>query len=406
MKQIGTPRVTYVLTQLTSTGASTQVLELCKQVEELGWTPSVVSLLAPAGSTERLDQLGVDWSHLGIPRAAPWSPRLVTGLRRALVRLAPTVVHSHTLPANVAARAVRSLVGFPVLVNSAHSDREGGFLRMLMYRMTDRFADLTTSSSEAGVLRYVDRKAAPEGRIRYVPNGIDTDRFAPDAERRAATREALGLGDAFTFVAIGRFAEHKDWPNLLDAATFALRPNDRLLVAGEGELRETMEAAIARRGLRDRVRIVDARANVADLLAAADAYVSSSAWDGLPVELVEAASAGLPLVATRVGAHARVVLPEVTGWLVPPRAPDELADAMIAVRELPAPARERMGGRARRHVVERYSMSAIARQWVGIYDDLLAGLATRPDAVRRWQAKVVQGERWPTSGSSCSQIPG
>ncbi|MEO0603622.1 MAG: glycosyltransferase, partial [Myxococcota bacterium] len=229
-------RVTYVLTHLSYGGAETQVVELCRHVRQLGWEPSIISLMTPSGLTGRLEELGIPWSTLGVP-ARVLNPRLVTGLRRELARLAPTVVHSHTLPANFAARAVRPLLSFPVLVTSAHNIWEGGFLRMLFYRFTDRLADLTTNCSEAAVQRYVDIKAAPAERIRYMPNGIDIDRFAPDGARRTATREALGLGDAFTSIAIGRFTEQKDWPNLLEAASRALRPEDRLLVVGDGELR-------------------------------------------------------------------------------------------------------------------------------------------------------------------------
>ena len=363
-------RVTYVLTHLAYGGAETQVVELCRHVRALGWEPSIVSLMSPTGLTERLDELAIPYSDLGIPRGA-LRPRLVTGLRRELLRRQPTVVHSHTLPANFAARAVRPLLSVPVLVTSAHNIWEGGFLRMLFYRFTDRLADLTTNCSEAAVQRYVDIKAAPADRIRYMPNGIDIDRFAPDPARRAALRQRLGLGDAFTYLAVGRLTEQKDWPNMLDAAARALRPTDRLLVVGDGELREEVAAGIARRGLSDRVLMLGIRTDIADLMRASDAYVMSSAWEGLPIVLLEASAAGLPLVATRVGGNDQLVRPSKTGWLVPPRAPEALADAMVAVRQLPARERALMGVAARAHVARTYSMSAIAREWVTLYEGLL-----------------------------------
>jgi len=363
-------RVTYVLTNLAYGGAEAQVVELCGQVRSLGWEPSIVSLMTPSGLTERLEELGVPWQSLGLSRGE-YHPRLVTGLRRALRRLAPTVVHSHTLPANFAARAVRPLLSVPVLVTSAHNIWEGGFLRMLFYRLTDRLADLTTNCSEAAVQRYVDIKAAPAERIRYMPNGIDTDRFAPDPARRAAVRAELGLGDAFTFLAIGRMTEQKDWPNLLDAAAKALRPGDRLLVVGDGELRDEVAAGITRRGLADRVTMLGIRTDIPDLMRAADTYVMSSAWEGLPIVLLEASASRLPLIATRVGGNDQLVRPGETGWLVPPRSPEALADAMIAARALSPAGRARLGEAAHAHVARSYSMPAIAREWVSIYEELL-----------------------------------
>jgi len=371
-------RVTYVLTHLAYGGAETQVVELCRHVQRLGWQPSIVSLMAPSGLTERLEELGVPFSDLAIPRGR-LHPRLVTGLRREIRRLQPTVLHSHTLPANFAARAVRPLVSVPVMVTSAHNIWEGGFLRMLFYRMTDRLTDLTTNCSEAAVQRYVDIKAAPADRIRYMPNGIDIDRFAPDPERRRALRGELSLGSAFTFLAVGRMTEQKDWPNLLDAAVDALRPEDRLLVVGDGELHDDVAAGISHRGLDDRVKMLGVRTDIPDLMRAADAYVMSSAWEGLPIVLLEASAAGLPMIATRVGGNDQIVRPGRSGWLVPPRSSEALAQAMIAARSLPEQARAMMGVDARAHVARSYSMAAIAREWVALYEDLLQ---RRPEAAR------------------------
>ncbi|MEN0068297.1 MAG: glycosyltransferase [Myxococcota bacterium] len=371
------PSVTYVLTHLAYGGAETQVVELCRHVKELGWRPSILSLMRPSGLLERLADIGVPVVHLDIRRGS-WTPRIVTGLRREVTRLAPTVLHSHTLPANFAARVIRPMTQVPVLVTSAHNIWEGGALRMLFYRLTDRLTDLTTNCSTAAVDRYVDIKAAPASRIRYMPNGIDIDRFAPDPERRQAARSQLGLGDAFVYLAVGRMTEQKDWPNLLDAAARALGPNDRLLVVGEGELRNEVARGIVERRLGDRVQMLGTRTDIDDLMRAADVYVMSSAWEGLPIVLLEASAAGLPIIATNVGGNDQIVQPGVTGWLVPAQSANALAQAMMQVRQTPAARRAAMGQQARHHVATTYSMAAIAKTWVALYEDLLAKRATDP----------------------------
>ncbi|HHO51517.1 MAG TPA: glycosyltransferase [Deltaproteobacteria bacterium] len=367
-----TRSITYVLTHLAYGGAETQVVELCRHVAGLGWQVSVISLMPPSGLTERLDQLGVPWSHLGVDRGEH-SPRIVTGLRRQLSRLAPTVIHSHTLPANFAARAVRPLLRrHPVLVTSAHNVWEGDWKRMLFYRLTDRVADLTTNCSIAAVERYVRIKAAPAHRIRYMPNGIDTDRFRPDPAIRNAKRGELGLGDAFTWLAVGRMTEQKDWPNVLEGARQALGAGDRLLIVGDGELKGAVEQGIRDRGLEDRVQHLGTRTDIPELMCAADGYLMGSAWEGLPIVLLEASAAGLPIVATDVGGNDQLVRPGQTGWLVQPRDPEALAEGMSSLRELDPSVRARLGAAARDHVSERYSMAAIAARWVAIYEELLA----------------------------------
>ncbi len=367
--------ITFVLTHLAHGGAETQVVQLCRHLQQQGWAVSLVSLLPPSGLTDQLDGWGIPWRHAGGRRGA-LLPRMFTRLIEALREFRPDVVHSHTLPANLAARVVRPLVKVPVLISSAHSIREGGWLRMRLYRWTDRLADAMTNCSAPAVAHYRQLGAAPPERIRYVPNGIDVARFRPDPERRRAVRARLGVGDEFLWLAVGRMCEEKDYPNLLAAAARALGDQDRLYIVGDGELRDRVEAELAHRRLAPRVRLLGLRTDVPDLMQAADAYVMSSAVEGLPIVLLEAAASGLPTVATRVGGNDAIVRPGETGWLVPCRDADALADAMTTVRALPASARERYGRAARAHVTRAFAIDAVVAQWQSLYEELLAKAGT------------------------------
>ena len=362
--------VTYVVTHLAFGGAETQVVELCRHLKARGVRPSVLSLMAPSGLTDRLEAIGVPWDHLNVPRGR-FSLRILTRLARALRHVRPDVVHSHTLPANLAARLVRPLARMPVLVSSAHSENEGGWWRMQAYRFTDRLADLTTNCSHRAVAHYVSQGATPAQRIRYVPNGIALAPFASDRGQRQATRNALGLGDAFTWIAVGRLTDAKDYPTLLRAAARGLGPSDRLLIVGDGELREVVEHQIEELHLSDRVRLLGQRSDVPDLLRAADGYVMSSWFEGLPMVLLEAAASGLPTVATHVGGNAQIVLDGKTGWLVPSRNPDALATSMQAVMKLAPEARAQVGEAARAHMADTFAIEAVADQWLGLYRELL-----------------------------------
>jgi glycosyltransferase involved in cell wall biosynthesis len=243
-------KLLYALTHLAYGGAETQVVELARRFKDRGATVEILSLMDPDGLTDRLAEKGIPWTSLGIARGAWWSPRLVTGVIETYRRFRPDLVHSHTLPANFACRAARAVQPVPVLISSAHNLTEGGPARMAFYRLTDALADVTTNCSLSAVERYVRIGAVPAHRIRYVPNGIDTDRFAPDLEVRRRVRAEMGIGeDTFVWIAVGRMTEQKDWPNALDAAQRALRAGDRLWIVGTGELDDDVKRGIAERGL-------------------------------------------------------------------------------------------------------------------------------------------------------------
>jgi glycosyltransferase involved in cell wall biosynthesis len=100
---------------------------------------------------------------------------------------------------------------------------------------------------------------------------------------------------------------------------------------------------------------------------AADGFVLSSAWEGLPMVLLEAGASALPIVATDVGGSVETVLPGATGWLVPPRRPEALAQAMLSLMTMSPNERSAMGRRARDHIARSFDMATIADQWEAIY---------------------------------------
>jgi glycosyltransferase involved in cell wall biosynthesis len=122
------------------------------------------------------------------------------------------------------------------------------------------------------------------------------------------------------------------------------------------------------------------RSDIADVMSAADGYVLSSAWEGMPMVLLEAAAAGLPIVATRVGGNHEVVRDGETGYLVPPRDDAALAQGMLRLMELPTPERRAMGEAGHQHVRSHYSLGRVAERWEELYREVLArkGLVLAP----------------------------
>jgi glycosyltransferase involved in cell wall biosynthesis len=364
-------RILFLLTSLAYGGAETQVVRLAIRLKLRGWEVAVASLMPPKAYVEDLEAAGIPVFSLGIRRKLP-DPRPVLRLVQIIRKWRPDIVHSHMVHANLLARIVRFLAPIPVLICSARSIDEGSRFREILYRLTDSLCDLTTQVSHAGLERYVRVGAVPRHKIRYIPNGVDTERFKPNLEDRLKFRKELGV-EGFVWLAVGRFDPPKDYPSMLQAFARVVHKhsNTILLIAGDGPLRKTMENLARELGIEKRTKFLGIRRDIPQLMNAADAYVMSSSWEGMPNVLLEASATGLPIVATDVGGNREIVLDGVTGFLVPPRNPEALARAMLRIMDLSDEERKEMGKRARKHIEVKFNLDRVVDLWEILYYELL-----------------------------------
>lgn len=182
-------------------------------------------------------------------------------------------------------------------------------------------------------------------RFRFLPTWMDTDLFFPrsgDARREAraemATRFGVSAG-ARVLIAVGRLDHQKNPLLLIDAfaRVAGAQPDTVLIVVGEGVLRPQVEQRIAELGLGSRVVLAGLQppAQIARMLSASDLYVMSSAYEGMPISVLEAMACGLPVVSTRVGEVGRVVVHGNNGMLVDDHTPQALAEAIEAMLARP-----------------------------------------------------------------------
>ncbi|TVR96865.1 MAG: glycosyl transferase family 1, partial [Trueperaceae bacterium] len=176
-------RIMLVTTTLMRGGAETQVFLLARSFARRGHAVHVVSMRPPEAYQDDLRELGIAFTNLRMRSGMP-DPRGMLRLSRAVRAWRPDVVHSHMVHANLLARLTRILAPMPVLVTTAHNLTEGARWRELAYRYTDRLATLSTNVCQAAVDRFVAVGAVPEGRMRFVPNGLEPAAFAPDPVRR------------------------------------------------------------------------------------------------------------------------------------------------------------------------------------------------------------------------------
>lgn len=201
---------------------------------------------------------------------------------------------------------------------------------------------IAVSHAAANGLRQVGHASRP---IRIIPYSVEP---LPDNSRRPALAE-------FVVTCVARLATQKGHLYLLQAfrEVAAEVPKAQLWLAGEGPLRLELEATSKKLGLQDHVRFLGRvnRADLPELYSQTSVVALASLWEGLPVTLIEAMSAGVPIVATEVGGNAELVRTGENGLIVPPRNPAALAQALVRLAKDPD-CRAQMGQRSRRYFDE------------------------------------------------------
>lgn len=295
-----------------------------------------------------LEALGLVPERLGEKSSAPggW----LADLRRLLAEV--DVVHAHSpVLASAARLAARTLPASrrPVVVTTEHNE-------WTSHRRPTRVLNALTAPLDAhhwAVSEQVRSTVWPSRRAGYevLIHGIDTEAVAVDPAERDRTRAALGVSEGNVLsITVANLRKNKDYPNLLRAARAAVdvEPRLRFVAVGQGPLAAEVAALHAELGLGDRFALLGFRRDVRTLMAAADVFTLASAHEGLPVAVMEAFAAGLPVVATAVGGLPQQVTEGREGLLVPPGDHLALAEALVRVaRDTDLRARMATAARAR-----------------------------------------------------------
>lgn len=335
----------------------------------------------PGGVTvHRLPSLGPDIRPLQDIQA-------LIALIRVVRRFQPAIVHTHTAKAGLLGRVAALFCPGrrPLIIHTYHGHVLSGYFGRLktgvfraLERLLARVSDVLIGVSAATVDELVELGVGSRSKFRVIPLGLDLDAFLrlpqePDPDLRAE----LGVSDdEVLFTYTGRLVPIKRPETMLRALAIARDRGvpARVAVVGDGELREEAEGLARDLGCSDWVHFLGYRRDLPRIAAASDAALLTSDNEGTPVALIEAAAAGRPAVATRVGGVPDIVL-EGSGVVAPAGDEAALAAGMARLAESDEQ-RRLMGSRARDHVSARYS----AERLLDDIDDLYAELcANRPN---------------------------
>ena len=286
------------------------------------------------------------------------------------------LVHAHQYTPFFYAAAARAWRAWPPILFTEH----GRFFpdyprrkRMLFNRVMLRRGDRVVAVGQAVRSALVRNEGIPQRRIEVIYNGIDVAAFASRPADAAEVRCELGLdGGDVVVIQVARLDYLKDHPTALRAIHQASSQCDRvrLLVVGDGPERPRIETEIARLGIANHVRMLGLRQDVLRLLWASDIFLLSSISEGIPVTIIEAMAAGLPVVATTVGGVPELVLDGQTGLLAPAGDYQRLGDSIVRLAQAPQ-LRAEMGSAGRRRACEMFSQEKMHGAYLSCYEEML-----------------------------------
>jgi len=352
-------------------GAESQVRTLGVEFLRRDQHFEVVVPLVASGPQSRVDCVdGIPVTRISYPRlhwlGGLW---LLVGLTWLLVlrRRQYQVIHAH-IAGNMAALAsvVGPWLGKPVLVKlTGMTEMRGGILdparpwraRLRRWAMARASAFQATSRRIADAL--VEQGFDP-AKVLLLPNAVDVARFAR-AAADPQLRETMRGGRTLVGIFVGRLEGEKGLDILVDAwaQAFGTREDVRLLLVGDGSLRESLRTRARALGLAEQVVFAGATDRVEDYLAAADFALLTSRFEGLSNSLLEYMSAGLPVVGSRISGNEDWIVEGDTGWLFEPGDVGALSRVLREVRDSLGDEIRRRGVRAREHVNNGASIAVV-----------------------------------------------
>jgi glycosyltransferase involved in cell wall biosynthesis len=364
-------KIAYVVTRADPIGGvQIHVRDLAVSLQQRGHAPTV--LIGGGGPfVENLRATGMAVTtlrHLTAPIAPVGDLLALREIHSALRDLRPDVVALHSSKAGILGRIAARSLGIPALLTAHGWNFTPGIARLpaTAYRQIERAAGYITTRIIT-VSEYDRRLALQAGltsadRVVAVHNGIPD---IPVELRARPDRSPPRL------VMIARFEGQKDHPTLLRALAGLRQPNWELDLVGDGPLRKRAESLAAELGIGERVRFLGQRMDVPQLLAGAQVSLLVTNWEGLPLSILEAMRAGLPVIATDVAGICEAISDGHTGFLVP-RGDAELLRERLG-RLLGDPRlRLSQGLAARTRYEQHFTLDEFVDRTLAVYEDVLA----------------------------------
>lgn len=353
------------------------LLKLLQNTPRTEVIPEVIALLAEEGLDEEFSHHAIPVFKVGLTRNSLHPRKLLSAIAYAKT-FKPDLIQGWMYHGNAFATLLHRLVAsrsrlflnVRASLDDIHNER---FTTRLCIRSNAYFSsgvEKVIFNSHASLKHHLSIGFKPEKSI-VIPNGFDTNSFAPDRSVYRAMRESLQIpSDALVVGMIARFHPMKAHTDLIAACAKVHQtvPNCFFILVGRGinASNSVVNDVINATGCKDRFRLIDVQKNIRPYMQMLDVGVLSSAWgEAFPNVLGELMACGVPCVATDVGDVRRII--DQFGKVTAPHEPESLAKNIIELLRLPAHVRQALGASARKSIIERFSLEAISTQYLTCY---------------------------------------
>lgn len=370
MSVVPTPiPVAFCITELDRGGAELAMTQLVLGLDRTEWLPRVYCLGPQSYFAEVIRSGGVNVECFNAAGMTTL-PRVLIQLTMAFRRFRPALLQTFLFHGNLIGRLAGRLARVPRIVSGIRVADRHNHWHGHLDRFTNALVDHNVCVSDGVAEFAISHSGLNAQKISVIPNGVDFNRFAA---AEPANLQQFGIPNgATTLITVGRLEEQKGIDILLRAASVVLTnsPSTHFLIVGDGPDRQDLQSLAKRLGIANSVHFVGARDDVPGLLAASTVFVLPSRWEGMPNALLEAMSAGLPVIATAAEGSRDLVHTGRTGMLVTPGLWDELAK-VIQQTLGQMPAAKKMAISAQSLVNECYTTEIVSTAYGNLYRRLL-----------------------------------
>lgn len=306
----------------------------------------------------------------------------LSSLHRYLSRNSIDILHTHLFLMHIMGRIAGKCARVPKIVSTHHNLLQSNHkVSRFFEKLTSPLSDVTTSVSRAAQESYFSTSeefsayGLRSGRKHFtIYNSVNTENIKRTVRNVniGQTRRELGLRDEFVFACVGRLHPSKGHKYLIEAVDHLreTHPFIRILIVGDGPLQKELIEEAQARGLHEQIYFLGYRNDVYRMLAASNALVQPSVFEGFGLASAEAMACGLPVISTNLPSIAEVVRHEKTGLLVPPGDSHALAKAMATFVDNPALAAT-YGANGKQRVEKMFSSQVIVQQYEDLYETLV-----------------------------------
>jgi glycosyltransferase involved in cell wall biosynthesis len=288
-------------------------------------------------------------------------------------RFNPDIVSAHSTKAGYAARLACAVLRKPVIF-TAHgwAFTEG---RSMWQRTILALAERLAASTTAAIIcvSAYDRelalkfKVAPPQKLVLIHNGVDPAPLLSAGGEHV--RQEFGLGKVPVLTMVGRLMPPKDPLTLLKACKL-LQGEFKLLIVGDGKLRQPSEKFVSQNNLGHKVIFTGERRDVPEILSASDIFILVSHWEGLPLAIIEAQISGLPIVASRIGGVPELVQDGINGFAISPGNVQALAEVIQRLL-VDVQFRRRLGQEGRKKALDEFTFDRMLTKTYQVYEDVM-----------------------------------